>query len=1414
MKQGKVFANLKVKVILSLLFMLICVTALAACGGEKQTSYVLTVPDKEIAVKLNDKEYDFLSDVSGTKDGEPAEVSVDASHVDVSTAGGEYYVTYTLGNKTATRTVKVYDTPVFIGENITIPYDGSVLDEIVAKDSYGEYLKVTALSNLATDSIGRVLYQQNEIEYTAVDAAGNSATYTRTVTVSQESRPSVLPLNVDLVDVTTSVDLPQGFNLESLYLKDGDAFTAISDNKYYIHNNKLRFSPDFLAEDIGVSQRIISLNFVEGYCDLSLTVTDDQELSYTLKNIDGEEFVVSSDVVLPNVTLSENSRQNFTPKYTLTKGGEKVEIPENFIGNIETGEYVYTVEIVRKNQQIAAVTMNFEVMTEQAYYTRTITGKKFEKYFSPFDANLDSYISPIAGNYVVWDETEEAFKLHNETDTGDNNRGFYFDKTYLNREKEVAGKTLLRFEWKSAPGAQLIGTFYNNERSNKEKWFGDYSASTDKNSWSTAYLEITDDDNDVLFFLGAAPGDYYIKNIEFVEFVRENVFAQKQNESVDSLEIQFNLSANEGNFFEDISIFYNAPDNTAKSAKNADRILLGGAIAGGSSSWVSVQLLKKNMTVKEGISYSGYHTIKSSAAGEKLAIWPFNGENWTKLFSGNSGTFIVQIFNVDENNDSTNDSAKMIVMVKNGDKLFPLFEMNGLPVVSEGYAGIYDRGNGTSAITLSDKRVSAALTNMDVKTFGGIYTGNAFEISFRLTKSISPIDIYIGSTSDALYDVYRAPLAISSTGSGSGHNVLLNVFGGSTLYNNLTFYNEKGVLRENGWSDIAPAWNELSGSASKDIRICFVNGENDTASLTMFINGKLYMHAENLPSFGTGGFAAVIANNTPFTQVDGISGFAIKDVSGAALVGETDKTIELELQQSTEINIFDFITLNNVKLGEVKISVSDDSFVDINSDMLNTIGRFTITGTEVTSVGKAATISVMAGNVVFRIYVSVVDAPRYSVYGDINGATFHTAETIALPVITPETDENFTMTYELYKDGEKYEISGELNEFVGSLEAGSYEYVVYITKGKVYERRFAFTVSADASVQTVWAAPYGEGQDHVDTVSIMFDVTGIQSTAFFAELEFFVNGENGSRVKVDEAMRVLFGGGIGSANWQASRVYNNGSGKSVTPTGYETIKCAVSGEQINIWIFGDQDNLKYLFPNGTGRLIGEFKNEGAGSVFTLWAQCERGYAKLFSMSGLSKIEPGYAGVYYKGTKHMTVSDVKVTTELTPVYSGQYTGDSFEISFELLQTIKNMNIYVGGQSNDLGGMMSSPFVTTTYHANGACYIYLENGYRFGGVFPFINKNGQSITNGWPGDTGWNVIGEGETAPKKIRIRFQNGENNKTVMTIYVNDVQYLKAENLPTIGANNYVGILLDDKEFCESDNITDFKITEVADVSA
>ena len=324
------------------LFLLLC-GCFVACN-ETKNEYSIE-GSHEFRIGISQEEVDFLQGITGYKNGEKVNVSVDASDVDFGVAG-EYEVIYSIDSFTKTEKVYIYGDPQITVSSEEIAYadvfrEGGLVKYVSAKDSFGEALTVSVSGEVEKDAFGRVLAKQKFI-FSAADACGNSVQIEREMTVVNSY--SLNDVSVDLA--TCDVHFQFDGALQGLYLDE----VKVDGKNYFSNNNVFGLEPEYLAE-LGAGAHTFLFVADAGWAEFTLTVTDNQPANFELPEFT-RAYAMADElkIYLPEAQKAGAQKIDFV--YGIKKeDGTVCPVESDTAGNYfvpdAAGKYTYTVTAQR-----------------------------------------------------------------------------------------------------------------------------------------------------------------------------------------------------------------------------------------------------------------------------------------------------------------------------------------------------------------------------------------------------------------------------------------------------------------------------------------------------------------------------------------------------------------------------------------------------------------------------------------------------------------------------------------------------------------------------------------------------------------------------------------------------------------------------------------------------------------------------------------------------------------------------------------------------------------------------------------------------------------------------------------------------------------------------------------------------------
>ena len=348
--------------------------------GKKDTFVGLS----DVYLKTSDTTFDFLSDVYVDRYNGHQAPEYDASAVTFGTQGS-YTVQYTYKNLKASRNVIIMGVPTLnVGTNLSLDYSEAVLENallqnVMASDCFGKALTVTIDDDGGFIQDGTVALGTFTVKYSATDAAGQTVSGSRTVTVTGTPDPE---FNVSSVTYDYSSDkaLTLSLSLKGKQLssvKIGD--TTLDASKYTYEAGILNFDTASLYAAYHTGSFTVTAVTTGGNAVMSLTLTDNElpvyNLSSDMKN--NSLYLVGESIALPKAVKGE-TYQNIAIEYVLLKDGASATFDETAhnISNAAAGDYTFTVTVknVGNSEKISVCVYEFMVRAKADYDTYIETG--------------------------------------------------------------------------------------------------------------------------------------------------------------------------------------------------------------------------------------------------------------------------------------------------------------------------------------------------------------------------------------------------------------------------------------------------------------------------------------------------------------------------------------------------------------------------------------------------------------------------------------------------------------------------------------------------------------------------------------------------------------------------------------------------------------------------------------------------------------------------------------------------------------------------------------------------------------------------------------------------------------------------------------------------------------------------------
>ena len=444
---------MKRKWIVMVVALFVILSVFAACGtdtddsknngSESTAEYVYEISGvKDAELTVNDADYDFMHGVTGKRNGESETVKVDTSKVKFGQAG-IYDIVYTCGTENKYAKVYIYTAdrkPVIKAENVTISYaealrENSILTGVTATDELGRDIAVKVTKDYEKTGYGLIRTGEHEVSY-SVGEGENVKTATRKITVNAGDLPTIAAQTTDLKKPEISFNVEGGVFL-GIYSSNGEA----GEDDYILNNNVLTLVGDYIAA-FGEGEHELCVLFENGYVNVKITVTDNEDMVYTVENLfDMNNYIVGDEVVFAKGVRGEFSKQNIVFSYKLD--GEAVTESEKVFN--EAGEHTFEITAVR-GETSETKTYDFKVLTAEDYYKQNFVNEQ--------NVNLWVSMNNDAVAYVQSEgETPAYFVLKHTSNREGNERCFYIKDLIPNAV--AAGMNELYVKYYS-DGAPLI----------------------------------------------------------------------------------------------------------------------------------------------------------------------------------------------------------------------------------------------------------------------------------------------------------------------------------------------------------------------------------------------------------------------------------------------------------------------------------------------------------------------------------------------------------------------------------------------------------------------------------------------------------------------------------------------------------------------------------------------------------------------------------------------------------------------------------------------------------------------------------------------------------------------------------------------------------------------------------------------
>ncbi len=359
------------KWVLLICAVLMLTLGIVACNDTGNTSKEVTFEAQNLNVKLG-SEVNWTAGVKAkTSDGKEVQVTADASKVNMQQAG-TYPITFTAGNYSIERIVRVYGMPslYYAGEAIAdnqtfemtyadLMGERGFASGITAKDCFGITLGVEAEAPEYTGGAGPF-----SVKWKTQDAAGNVLTISGTVTLNAEKFPSAQDTTYDFAEEYAEI-LADAKGSEQVFLFEGESKINL---KYYEETEEgFLLSGAYLSKG-ETGKREFRIETEYGVAEFSVEVTDSNPVNLdNIFSMDGYMFLEGQPISIELPERLGSGYQQFDVEYkcdtlTFELTSEAFEVK----GAAPIGDHTVTVTATGKNN-VAEESFVIKVCGEEEY---------------------------------------------------------------------------------------------------------------------------------------------------------------------------------------------------------------------------------------------------------------------------------------------------------------------------------------------------------------------------------------------------------------------------------------------------------------------------------------------------------------------------------------------------------------------------------------------------------------------------------------------------------------------------------------------------------------------------------------------------------------------------------------------------------------------------------------------------------------------------------------------------------------------------------------------------------------------------------------------------------------------------------------------------------------------------------------
>ena len=318
---------------------------------------------------------------------------VDLSQVIFGTPG-TYPITYSYGTSSVDKTVYIYGTPTIEGQSsLEVAFSKAskeIFNGLTAKDTFGNLLDLQIIDNGGMiDADGSYNVGTFSVKMIAVDRAGQSFIFTRSVEVTEEKNPTLLEsYSFDVNEENFSFTLEEADGKNFIGVSFGgktvpSKMITVSNNTFTVDNDffyQYLLNESLVADLINGDEYKMNVITNKGKSQADFYLKDNQDVVYddaAVVEFVKEYYPCFTSIKLGRVNLL-NQYQNVTPVYTMKKGGSEV-IAENGVFSF-TKDGVWTMEI-----NLRGTVISFEVET---YYDLGLSNGTIYGESNPFVSNV------------------------------------------------------------------------------------------------------------------------------------------------------------------------------------------------------------------------------------------------------------------------------------------------------------------------------------------------------------------------------------------------------------------------------------------------------------------------------------------------------------------------------------------------------------------------------------------------------------------------------------------------------------------------------------------------------------------------------------------------------------------------------------------------------------------------------------------------------------------------------------------------------------------------------------------------------------------------------------------------------------------------------------------------------------------